>query len=95
MKQIIRLTENDLHRIVKEAVNKILSEELGSGSPGGGFAGGSSTPVGASNAQISSTAAYDKPVNDGNDDGFWDDANSRPLGDTTGIQDKAKWNVKM
>ena len=26
MKQIIRLTENDLHRIVKESVNKILNE---------------------------------------------------------------------
>ena len=28
MKQIIRLTESDLHRIVKESVNKILSEGL-------------------------------------------------------------------
>lgn len=27
MKQIIRLTESDLHRIVKESVNKILREE--------------------------------------------------------------------
>ena len=26
MKKIIRLTESDLHRIVKESVNKILSE---------------------------------------------------------------------
>ena len=26
MKQIIRLTESDLHKIVKEAVNKILKE---------------------------------------------------------------------
>ena len=26
MKQIIRLTESDLHRIVKESVNKILNE---------------------------------------------------------------------
>lgn len=36
---------------------------------------------------------YDTSV--GNKGGFWNDANSRPLGDTTGIQDKAKWNVKM
>ena len=27
MKKIVRLTESDLHRIVKESVNKILSEE--------------------------------------------------------------------
>ena len=27
MKQIIRLTENDLHRIVKASVNRILREE--------------------------------------------------------------------
>jgi hypothetical protein len=29
MKKIIRLTENDLHRIVKESVNKILNETMG------------------------------------------------------------------
>ena len=62
MKQVIRLTESDLHKIVKEAVNRILAEEMGPGSPGAGFAGGSATPVGASNAQISSTAAYDVPA---------------------------------
>ena len=28
MKQLIRLTESDLHRIVKESVNKILSEAI-------------------------------------------------------------------
>ena len=118
MKQIIRLTESDLHRIVKESVQKVLQEmkpddfknsfspyfhlnkrsdkpispkrnsvkkpieeEMGPGSPGGGFAGGSNTPVGASNAQISSTAAYDRPVNDGNNDEFWGDSTSRPKGD--------------
>lgn len=27
MKRIVRLTENDLHKIVKESVNKILKEE--------------------------------------------------------------------
>ena len=31
MKQIIRLTESDLHRIVKESVEKILSEEVDEG----------------------------------------------------------------
>jgi hypothetical protein len=29
MKRIIRLTESDLHRIVKESVNKILKEVKG------------------------------------------------------------------
>jgi len=29
MKKIIRLTESDLHRIVKESVSRILQEELG------------------------------------------------------------------
>ena len=29
MKKVIRLTESDLHRIVKESVNKILKEEFG------------------------------------------------------------------
>ena len=29
MKQIIRLTESDLHNIVREAVNRILAEEVG------------------------------------------------------------------
>ena len=118
MKQVIRLTESDLHKIVKESVQNILQEmkpddfknpfspyfhlnkrsnkpispkrnnakkpieeEMGPGSPGGGFAGGSSTPVGANNAQISSTAAYDRPVNDGNNDDFWGDSTSRPKGD--------------
>ncbi len=35
VKQIIRLTESDLHRIVKEAVNRILTED---GEAGGGGA---------------------------------------------------------
>lgn len=29
MKKVIRLTESDLHRIVKESVNKILNETMG------------------------------------------------------------------
>jgi hypothetical protein len=37
MKKIIRLTESDLHRIVKEAVNKILSEDGEGGMGSGGF----------------------------------------------------------
>ena len=41
-KQIIRLTESDLHRIVKEAVNRILSED----GETGGFAPGSNTTFG-------------------------------------------------
>ena len=88
MKQIIRLTESDLHRIVKESVQNILQEmkpddfknsfspyfhlnkrsnkpispkrakkpieieeELGSGSSGGGFAGGSVTPGASSDSE--------------------------------------------
>jgi len=31
MKQIIRLTESDLHKIVKETVNRILAEEFAPG----------------------------------------------------------------
>lgn len=31
MKKIIKLTESDLHRIVKESVNRILSEEVDTG----------------------------------------------------------------
>lgn len=43
MKQIIRLTESDLRNLVREAVNKILSEE---GEAGGGFAPGANTTFG-------------------------------------------------
>ena len=38
MKKIIRLTEGDLHRIVKEAVSEILSEDGEGGFAGGGGA---------------------------------------------------------
>ena len=31
MKKVIRLTESDLHRIVKESVNRILNESDGGG----------------------------------------------------------------
>lgn len=41
-KQIIRLTESDLHRIVKEAVNRILTED----GEAGGFAPGANTTFG-------------------------------------------------
>ena len=37
MKQIIRLTESDLHRIVNESVNKILNEEMQEGKIGNFF----------------------------------------------------------
>ena len=30
-KKLIRLTESDLHKIVKKSVNKILKEEIGTG----------------------------------------------------------------
>lgn len=39
MKQIIRLTESDLHRIVKESVRKILAETDASAAGGGALGG--------------------------------------------------------
>ena len=30
-KKLIRLTESDLHKIVKKSVNKVLKEEIGTG----------------------------------------------------------------
>ena len=47
MKTIIRLTESDLHKIIKEAVNKILSED-GATAAGGGALGGSNLMNGSS-----------------------------------------------
>lgn len=35
MKKVVRLTESDLHRVVKESVNKILKEFIGGSSPNG------------------------------------------------------------
>lgn len=35
MKKLIRLTESDLHRVVKESVNKILKEFIGGSSANG------------------------------------------------------------
>ena len=54
MKQIIRLTESDLHRIVRESIQKILREdgEAGAMGDGGGmtlnFGGGNSYEPGGS-----------------------------------------------
>lgn len=47
MKQIIRLTESDLHRIVKESVQQILTETDASAA-GGGALGGCNLMVGTS-----------------------------------------------
>ena len=33
MKKVMRLTENDLHNIVQESVQKVIKEGIGSGSP--------------------------------------------------------------
>ena len=46
MKQIIRLTESELHNIVREAVNRILAED--GEAAGGGALGGSNLMVGSS-----------------------------------------------
>ena len=47
MKQIIRLTESDLHRIVKESIQRILAETDASAA-GGGALGGCNLMVGTS-----------------------------------------------
>lgn len=49
-RQIIRLTEQDLHRMIMEAVEQVLSED--------GFDG-------AANANISAAATYDMPIGGG------------------------------
>ena len=97
-KQIIRLTESDLHRIVKEAVNRILSEdgETGAlaGDSGAGMSldfGGDSQPAedkGATSSLRNKT--YTAPFTKKKDKSL-----TRPKGNTTGIQDKADWNVNM
>lgn len=60
MKKIIRLTENDLHSIIRNAVDKILRED-GAGAVGGAAANGSGFMNGANNAQTSSNAQFDVP----------------------------------
>ena len=47
MEKIIRLTESDLHNIIKEAVNNILSED-GATAAGGGALGGANLMNGSS-----------------------------------------------
>ena len=61
MKQIIRLTESDLHRIISESVKRILSEDGEGGIVGGAAANGSGFMNGANNAQTSSKAQFDVP----------------------------------
>lgn len=64
MKNIIRLTESDLHAIIEQAVKKILSED-GSGVVGGAAANGSGFMNGANNSQTSSNAQFDVPFGGG------------------------------
>ena len=59
MKKVIRLTESDLHNIVREAVNRILKED--GGMVGGAAANASGFTNGANNAQTSSNAQFDVP----------------------------------
>ena len=59
MRKIIRLTESELHDIVKEAVNRILKED--GGMVGGAASNGSGFMNGANNAQTSSNAQFDVP----------------------------------
>ena len=54
MNKVIRLTESDLHNIVREAVNRILKED--GGMVGGAAANASGFMNGANNAQTSSNA---------------------------------------
>lgn len=59
MNKVIRLTESDLHNIVREAVNRILKED--GGMVGGAAANASGFMNGANNAQTSSNAQFDVP----------------------------------
>jgi hypothetical protein len=59
MKKIIRLTESDLHNIIKETVKRVLKED--GGMVGGAAANGSGFMNGANNSQTSSNAQFDVP----------------------------------
>ena len=70
MKQIIRLTESELHKIIDNAVVKCLQEEYvvsvkqineDGGMVGGAAANASGFMNGANNAQTSSNAQFDVP----------------------------------
>lgn len=63
MKKIIRLTESDLHRIVRQSVMRILKEdgELG----GSSFGDGSSVTPGASSASSDRVGPYTTSITQG------------------------------
>ena len=59
MKKLIRLTENDLHRIIRESVSRILTEMDGASSAGdsGAFVGGNLALGGNSTSSIYDTSS--------------------------------------
>jgi len=103
MKQIIRLTESDLHRLVKESVRRILREMDGGSIDGGNAAGmtldfgenstggnGAGNGAGLNRDKTNVDGDIQMPAFKGKDKSL-----TRPKGDTTGVQDKANWNVNM
>lgn len=60
MKKIIRLTESDLHRIIKESVKRILREEDFGSMDGGGNMGGSD--VGGDMGPIEDDVDEESPI---------------------------------
>ena len=83
MKQLIRLTESDLHRIVKESVKKILREMDGAAMAGDSNGSGMSDPGegGTTNTANVMQGGGTKPrkgtydTSAGGKGGFWNDAN--------------------
>ena len=53
MKQVIRLTESDLHNIIREAVRNVLKED--------GAMGGDAATPGATSASADRVGAFDVP----------------------------------
>lgn len=88
MKKIIRLTESDLHRIIKESVIKILNEEgpaiggtssFSVNSPAGGGLG-SSDPTGQAHNHIDVNSLSSKPLKQKHNLGKMDDFYKEALG---------------
>lgn len=85
MRKRIRLTENDLYRIVAESVRKIMNEG-GEGATGGSVAAGGDGASNASGLGVDgSYPYYDAPVNAGKpiNRKFFEPTTSRPIGKMT------------
>jgi len=68
MKQVIKLTESDLHRIIKESVKKILKEATagGAGGASGGLINFSSSIGNGSGMAAGATSTLNEPEGNGN-----------------------------